>query len=580
MRKILLIVILITLLVFVGCDKTKVLDAKSSPQDVTKTQGETESVDNKTDNIVEKNNNVSENPSNKEVIKDSEESESVSNTLKEEINNDNSDGDAQNDESNGQTINNLDEPVFIKTIKTFSSHPEFNEEKINEAIDMGFTSPIADLDVYSYSPRNSDVISYNSQNSSFQLLNSMTHKGFKELVVCYEKKLYMWSDFFGELDFSEYSRNITVKLKGESIYEEEIADEYEKYFRYYNEDKGIYYEIQDLMMGNFTDPDAILTRKQIGMACSNKKLEGLVNPTYNPFVLENKEQALDCCITVLDGKPCVYVETKKDEKLFQKWISIEAGVVVKQLSFDNEGLIIEEKVATSINKQPIDNSVFNEPSDVDYKDISLFIYSAEGGDIETLKMAVQNTIPETKTGILLTSNSDETKTIYTKGMDKMKLSKAMYVYKSKKADGGEISIRAIEDDGFVTICDELKTIEIYEKSCFEEKFFNFVDVGLLSVKSTENGKIYTFYDTNNISVSSLYSIYEYVVEDNKISRINVYKLESLSSDEKIGEEISYTVELIKFDESVYDDSCLNTYKIIDHGKGSINDGEHMPFWMN
>jgi hypothetical protein len=137
----------------------------------------------------------------------------------------------------------------------------------------------------------------------------------------------------------------------------------------------------------------------------------------------------------------------------------------------------------------------------------------------------------------------------------------------------------MRDDRFYTIIDDLKTIEVYDESCFEQKFFNFEEVGLIGVSETDSQMIYTFYDPKNLSVSGLYQIYEYVIEDKKIVKINTYMLENIMSQEKLGEEISYTIDFIPFDKSIFDESCMTTYEMIDHGEGSINDGEHMPFWL-
>jgi hypothetical protein len=164
-------------------------------------------------------------------------------------------------------------------------------------------------------------------------------------------------------------------------------------------------------------------------------------------------------------------------------------------------------------------------------------------------------------------------------MNGFSLKQHLYVTKYIKNDGTELTIKNIRDDRFYTIIDELKTIEVYDESCFEDKFFNFEDVGLIGVSEIDNRMVYTFYDPKNLSVSGLYRIYEYVIEDKKIAEINTYMLETIMSQVKLGEETSYTIGLIPFDKSIFDESCMTTYETIDHGKGNINDGEHMPFWM-
>ena len=78
-------------------------------------------------------------------------------------------------------------------------------------------------------------------------------------------------------------------------------------------------------------------------------------------------------------------------------------------------------------------------------------------------------------------------------------------------------------------------------------------------------------------MSALYDVYEYVIEDNEISKIITYMVESLTDTEKIGETVSFEISFIDFDEDVYDEN-LDDYEIIDYGENSFNDGEYMPFW--
>lgn len=126
------------------------------------------------------------------------------------------------------------EITFRETISTGSSIA-VNEEKVNEAIDKGFPSPVAQ-----YTAKENDTIQYDSQKSSFELGESLRHTGFDGLEIIYEKTEYSWDTFFDELDVTEYNRTITVNLKENSIYESDIVDEYEKYDRYYDEHKGLH----------------------------------------------------------------------------------------------------------------------------------------------------------------------------------------------------------------------------------------------------------------------------------------------------------------------------------------------------
>lgn len=473
----------------------------------------------------------------------------------------------------------LKAPELIGTRMSFNSLPETDEAMIRKAEDMSLASPFCELDIYRYSPQKEDSVSYIYSEDSTTLFNTMKHKGFSGLEIDYEHERYEWDEFMGDITCNEYKKTISVSLKGDNIYEEEIIDEYAKFYRYFYKGKGVFYEVQDTMLGNYSEPAETLTRMRIGMSCNYMGLENIRKPTYNPFLLEKDEDLMNCYITLFNDEPCVFLELNTSEKLYKRWISIRHGVVIKELVFSHKGVPIENKTAASVIEKTIDDALFQEPEDVDYKDITLFIFKAEGGDFASLDDGIYYTIPEEATGIVLTGNHSQEITIYTGGMNGFSLRQPLYVTKYIKNDGTELTIKNIRDDRFYTIIDELKTIEVYDESCFEDKFFNFEEVGLIGVSETDNQMIYTFYDPKNLSVSGLYKIYEYVIEDKKIVKINTYMLENIMSQVKSGEEISYTIDLIPFDRSIFDESCMTAYEMIDHGEGSINDGEHMPFWM-
>lgn len=479
-----------------------------------------------------------------------------------------------------KTESAIEEPRLIATVKSFESLTDLDEEMISTIMEFGFESPFNQVDVYLYTPTEKDIISYRYGDESNVIIESLVHKGFTGLEVIYEHSIYDWDKFMGDISYTDWKKDIIVRLKGNSIYEEERFDEYAIDYRYYLESKGVFYEVKEVLLGDLTGPKEALTKRRDGMSCNYLGLEGIKMPTHNPFIMDKDEEIMKAYTTLLDSKPCVYLEIKSSEKLIKKWISIQHGIVIKEVVFDHKGIIIEDKVAKSIIEKAIKETVFYEPQDIAFKDITLFIYMAEGGDIDTLFEGLDNTIPNGRTGIVLTSEAGEKRTIYTSGMKGgMKLSEAMYVSKYIKEDGTELTIKEMAADRFYTIIDELQIVEIYDVSCYEEKFFNFEDMGLIEVKKTDKGMIYTFYDPNNLSVSELYNIYEYEIENDKIVKINTYMVESILSKEKRGYEASYKIDLIPMDETVWDDSVLNTYKIIDYGQGSFNDGEHMPFWM-
>ena len=466
---------------------------------------------------------------------------------------------------------------YIENISLNSAF-EFDEEKVAMAVDMGFPSPATELEVYKYGLQDSDVIQYDLKKDSFELRDSLTHSGFDGIEVIYEKTQYNWNDFFDDLDVSEFKHSITVSLQGNSIYEEDIEDEYQKYFRYYDENKGLYYEVQDFMTGNFLEEDAELTNVRMGNVINYIALGDMGAPTYNPLIIQNEEEVLSYYITALNEKPCLYMEYIYNNQLYKEWISISNGITIKELVFAENGLLQSQKIAISITEKDMDQSVFQEPTDVEFQDITLFVYSFLGGDLEPLAKAIMKLIPENETGILLTSEQGEIETIYTTGLYEMSIEDPLYWEQNILDSGDTRTLRYIKADRFYTICEELEIVEIYDQSCYEKKFFNFEEVGLLGVEITESEKIYSFYNPNNISVSGLYDVYEYVIESDTLLHINFYQIENIFDTEIKRNVISYSASLIPYEESVYDESCMDTYEIIDYGEGSFNDGEYMPFW--
>ncbi|MBF4693713.1 hypothetical protein [Fusibacter ferrireducens] len=468
-----------------------------------------------------------------------------------------------------------DEPLKFADVKW-----NFDMAKMTKASEMGFESPLSAIEKSDYEPNIEDVIQYDSSLSDEALYHAMKYRGVEGIEIIYDIDKLTWNDFFGDLDYSQYESVKTVCLKHDSIYEAEIVDEYEKYFRYYDDDEGVYYEVSEFMMGNFTDPDAVLTKKVMGNACFYKGLSELSAPTYNPFVLEKGETVLNCKITTLEGEPVVYRATELDGQLYEEWISIKYGVLLKQLIFDQEGLLKRRIISTSVENKFIEDTVFYRPDDVKFRDITLFVFSMTGGDTKTLAGAVENTVPKEPHAMMLQSDVGGNITIYSGGLKEMTLDRPLYLTRNKSMNGDERTIiRYRSESDFYTICPELKMAEIYEKSSLELRCFDFEKVGLYSVKDEKNVKSYTFYDNHVDSVSGMIRFYEYVIDkaQNKIIAVKIYSKESLTEDVIDGAIITYEVVGIgEMDELLY--AMPSDYKIIDHGDNSNNDGENMPFW--
>ena len=456
----------------------------------------------------------------------------------------------------------------------------FDEEKMTRASDMGFEVPFTLIEENNYEPSLEDAIQYDPQLANEALYKSITRRDIEGTEIIYDIDKLTWNDFFGDLNYTQYESVKTVDLKGESIYEAEIVDDYEKYFRYYDENEGVYYEVSELMMGDFTNPDAVLTKKVMGNSCFYKGISGLNAPTYNPFALEQNEQVLNCQITTLDEIPAVYMALEKDGDLYEEWVSVKYGVVVKQLVFDEDGLLKRRSIATSVKSKSIDEAIYHKPNEIDFRDITLFVFSMTGGDTKTLAGAVENTISKEPHSMTLQSSTGREWTLQSGGLKEMSLDHPLYLTKNESMNGEEKTvIRFRNEENFYTVCPELKMAEIYEHSCYEMRFFDFEKVGLYNVTESENTKSYTFYDNQVNSVSGMIRFYEYVIDksQNKIRSVKVYNKEALTDDVIVGEALDYKILGIgEVDEKLYE--IPSDYKIIDHGDNSNNDGEHMPFW--
>jgi len=565
MNRSIIIIALTMILLVVACENDEQIDIKDSNIENDETTIEELDENKKTE---EDENEKTEQDENEKTEQDENEDITEDESIEE-----------NEEQSNTENINEDDGGTlsFIESINISPIIP-INSEKVSFAIEEGFESPETKIDSYHYIPKKTDIIYFDSQKTSLELGKSLIHKGFEGLEIRYERTKYKWNDLFGDLDFVENKREITVSLKGDSIFEADIVDDNEKYYRYFDETEGLYYEVTDLMVGSYIDENAELTNARSGNSCNYNGIDGIESPTYNPLILQKGEEAVNYFVTVLDGKPSVYIETLFNGNLHKKWIDIEFGVLVKELIFDDEGLLVDKKVATSITNNDIEGDIFVAPKDVDYKDITLFVFSISGGDVETIFEAFDNTIPANETGILLSSDDGGKVKIYTRGIGDMSIEEPIYYSENTLDSGEKRTIREVKDNRFYTICDELEKVEIFDKSCYEKKFFNFEDVGLIGLETLEEGKSYTFYDPNNISVSALYDVYEYIIKNGEFTDINYYQIESLSNNEPIRDVITYKISFIDFDENVYDESWMDNYEIIDRGENSFNDGEYMPFW--
>ncbi len=478
-----------------------------------------------------------------------------------------------------ETIENLTPGTLEeKEMVSLTSSISMDPNKMQIASDTGYVVPITEINSYEYISNENDVVKYieNSEELSFQ--ESFVHQGFSGVEIIYEKTQYAWNDFFDELSVTEFSSTLSLTLQKNNIYEEEIIDDYEKYDRYYWEEEGFYYEVQDVMLGNFLDEEAELVHEQYGQVCNFSVFEEKNRPNRNPLFLMNGEEVIDYYITSIDDLPYLFFETMYNDKLYQKWVDMKTGILFREYAFDSDGLIVQKKELNTMQEKDISKTTFIAPEDIEYRDYTMFLYSFIDKGFDPLSEAVQNLLPNTETGILLTDDEGQTVKIYTTGEEEMILTDPVYVVSQQLSNGDERILRYISTDRFYTICDELKKADIYDISCNEMIFFNFDDVGLMTVEITENGMDYVFYDPIHISASGMYPVYHYVIEANQITNIMTYNVENVIHPDSKYNQKTYRISLIEFDTDVYDERFLEEYEIIDHGEGSYDDGEHIPFW--
>lgn len=475
----------------------------------------------------------------------------------------------------------VDEPDVLKeeTTEIDTSLWVFDDEKISIAVEAGLASPYDSVQEESYDPSQEAVIQYMPGLQSAELYASMTHKGFSGLSLTYDKITYKWDDIFGDLDYTTEDKTLLVKVRGNDLYEEDAIDEHQKYFRYYKEASGIFYEVSDFMVGNFLDPEAVLTNKKLGMSCLYKGIDGFVAPAYNPLVLDSGEVLIDCYLTTFQEEPAVYIETQNGNKLHRKWTSVEKGLLLQELIFTDVGLLEQSKLLLTSVEETLNDEVFEQPKDIDYKDITLFLYSASGGDLETLTEALIGTFSEEPFSMTLTDSSGTSFQIHCGGIGDISIDQPYYFYLRENIDGEpRMIIEYRLEDYYYTVSHEMEMAERYQTSSREKLFFNFDQVGFSGF--TENGSIktYTFYH-NQKSVSGMLEFYAYNIDGTvgEILSVAVYNKETLGREETIGESNIYKItEFGEVDESLFEIPA--TYEMIDRGKNSHDDGEWMPFW--
>lgn len=472
----------------------------------------------------------------------------------------------------------LDEEVAKGAVVFPDYQWTFDDEKIKEAVSKGMPDPRELVVEASYKPKTLDIVGFDYSLKDEALFASLKHKGFEGVEVTYEKTEYSWSDFFDNIEYFGSESDLTIILKGDNIYELEVYDEFSKNYRYHLAEDGIFYELSEIMMGAYDQDPSTYTKKEMGYSCYYGPIDP--KPSHNPFILQSGETILKCMITEVQNKAMIYIETELNEDLHKKWIDIENGLLHKELVFDSDGLLESKKELKSYSLITVDDSIFIAPKHVDYKDITLFIFALEGGDIETFAEAVENTLPSKPFSMTLESDEDEY-IVHCGGFDDdMSLDNPIYLYTGKDKNGDELHFKTFrKGPRFNTVVEEKRLVVQYDTSCFEKKFFDFAKAGLRDVVRTDTEAIYSFENIHKGSISGMIEFYDYTVDLNtrKIKHVAVYMKENRKDKDAYGPVMVYSVGAFgEADESLF--SVPMTYKVIDHGSGSHNDGEHVPEW--
>jgi len=455
---------------------------------------------------------------------------------------------------------------------------EFDDEQIAFSVSMGFPSPLEAIIVKNYEPKVTDAIYFDGSSSGDELFNSLRKKAFEGLTVVYEKNHINWTLFFEELNYSDSQNVLTVSLKEDNIYEEDYNDENSTYYRYYHQDEGVYYEVSDLMMATYTDGVEELTRQRMGTATYQGVLKNV--PTYNPIILKEGELLLECFISEIDEQAVIYLESAYKEALYKRWISIEYGVVIKEFVFTKEGLIQEMKAATEITQTDIEESLFYPPVDVDYQDVTLMIYMAEGGSLEQLRESLINALPKDMFSVELKSDSGDSMMLHSSGYSGgQKLDEMVLVYDSEDELGKVVTLRNFRDGEYYhTICDDKKIVERYISSCDELKIFDFETTGFREIKTTDDTITYVFEDLGLGSVRGFRKFYAYeiTIETNQLKNIQIYYKEKII-DNILQDIITYQLtEYGMTDEAIV--LIPDDYKIYTNFLGEHYDGEYPAVW--
>lgn len=456
-------------------------------------------------------------------------------------------------------------------ILSFYQDKDWNQENIKIGVESGFPSIYEKQKEIKYQPKDTDRLKYDWTKRGSELFESILFQnGFCEKAN-YSIKELDWFVLWDERNFFFTEKNKTVYLSGEDIYEEEVQDENSKIFRYYQEEKGILYEVSKVKIGE--------EEKVYGVSICPEVISGLSDFRYTSLSKGENAKLCDCFLTEWKKDPAIYTEwidLQEGKRYIKEWTSVKTGLSLAKYVFSEDGSFISGTELQKVEKLDLTKVSFQEPADISYQDMTSLLYGfLEDGFSLFQEMAKNYFIEET---FFLTLESEERKIeLYVDGKNLDKTGVKQWVTDMKDKTFSIFSFR--EKEKYYTIIPSKKLVESYEESVGEWKYFNFEKTALRRVKS-ENQRIqYLFEDIGVSPLSGLCQYYEYSFDKDtkKLISISLYQANSYKSlDEGVQKEVFFLKGIQKADGAIF--SLPKGYKRVENYGGNVYDGEHPPFW--
>ena len=439
-----------------------------------------------------------------------------------------------NNDITGTSAEQISEPSSQnESTESLESTESTETSNINDV--NASTAPVQPTTEAQPSTQASPTTSTNTSLVGVELFNTLNHPGFKGITAIYDKTTTNWTDFFGEIQSSDYSVEITSHLLGQDVYEMEYASEYTEYHRLYVKNSGVFKEVSVL-----------------GMEDGTKTTLGFMShvavvpdpPTYNPYYLKQGESLIDCIYVEYEGKSAVKLDSNYDGKTYVKWIDPEIGLMIKQEISDENDRIIEKWLLKDIQHDAnMSASNFAIPYTADYMDISILLYEKFGGDLDTLKSALTHSLPAEPFKIHFVADNGDWIDYHTGGYRGQQfIDQYIVVREVLDENSAPIIIKQYFDDpNFYTIVDVKELVEIYKYNAYGLRLFDFEYTGFREKIEADETVTYVFEDYMFPSTSGIRRFYHYPIDLNsgKFTAIKIVDCKCEGENKDIISETSY-----------------------------------------